>query len=207
MKQTAIVLIGRHSRRSVPSYELCNVTHLIITTEAVKFFLNVTLEMFIGEGVKAFAKTLEDPHNTLKLFIPAFLYLLQNSLNYVALENLAAPTFQVLYQSKLIFSALFSTFALEHHYALRQWFSLIALAVGVAVVSLGEESRMIEKEQNLFLGLFSVFIAGICSASAGVYFELIAKGKNHDVSLYMWWWCRPAKYSLSLSNRTLFENK
>ena len=170
LKQTAIVLIGRYSRTSAPSNELYNVTHLIIMTEAAKLFLNAILEMFRGEGVKAFNETLKDPPNTLKLFIPAFLYFVQNSLNYVALENLAAPIFQITYQSKLLFTAILSTIVFNKSYTLQQWFCLVSVCVGVASVMIGERSHVSDKEQNLFLGLASVFISGICSAFAGVYF-------------------------------------
>ena len=184
LKQTAIVLIGRYSRTSVPSHELCNVTHLIMMTEAAKFILNLTLEMFRGEGVKAFTEILEDPPNTLKLAIPALLYLLQNSLIYVALENLTAPIFQLLYQSKLLFTALISTYALKKYYTLQQWLCLVSLCIGDAVVMLGEHGE-VSDEQNLFLGLISVFISGICSAFAGVYFEIIVKESDPKVTLYM----------------------
>jgi len=184
-KQTAVVMIGRYSRTGLSRYELCNITHLIIMTEAAKVFLNITLELFRGNGFKAFTKMSENTPNTLKLVIPALLYFAQNSLTYVALENLTAPIFQVLYQSKLLFTALLSTIVLKHHYTLQQWFCLIALCVGVAVVLMGEESHMSDKEQNLFLGLTCVFISGICSASAGVFFEMIIKEANCEVTLYI----------------------
>lgn len=183
--QTAIVLIGRYSRISAPSYELYNLTHLIMVTEATKFFLNITLECLKGEGLKGFTNSFQEPFDTLKLIVPAILYFIQNSLNYVALENLSAPIFQVTYQSKLLFTALFSVVALKHHYTLRQWFCLVSLCAGIAIVALGEYDLIIDKEQNFFFGLISVFISGSCSAFAGVYFEMIAKESHNEVTLYM----------------------
>ncbi|KAF3926387.1 hypothetical protein AA313_de0203770 [Arthrobotrys entomopaga] len=71
-----------------------------------------------------------------KLAIPAALYTLQNTLQYVAVSNLDAATFQVTYQLKILTTALFSVSMLGRKLSSRRWLSLILLTVGVAIVQL-----------------------------------------------------------------------
>ncbi|EWC44786.1 hypothetical protein DRE_06424 [Drechslerella stenobrocha 248] len=75
-------------------------------------------------------------HDSWKLAIPAALYTLQNSLQYVAVSNLDAATFQVTYQLKILTTALFSVSMLGRKLSARRWLSLVLLTVGVAIVQL-----------------------------------------------------------------------
>ena len=69
-----------------------------------------------------------------KLAIPASLYTLQNSLQYVAVSNLDAATFQVTYQLKILTTALFSVAILRRSLSTRKWMALVLLTLGVAIV-------------------------------------------------------------------------
>lgn len=71
-----------------------------------------------------------------KLAIPAGLYTLQNSLQYVAVSNLDAATFQVTYQLKILTTAMFSVTLLGRSLSTRKWISLVLLIVGVSIVQL-----------------------------------------------------------------------
>ncbi|KAK4988907.1 UDP-galactose transporter Gms1 [Elasticomyces elasticus] len=71
-----------------------------------------------------------------KLAIPAMLYTLQNSLQYIAVSNLDAATFQVTYQLKILTTALFSVTMLGRTLDTRKWLSLVLLMVGVAIVQI-----------------------------------------------------------------------
>lgn len=81
-----------------------------------------------------------------KLAIPAMLYTLQNSLQYVAISNLDAATFQVTYQLKILTTALFSVAMLGRTLSARKWTSLLLLMIGVAIVQMpgGEEQPTLE---------------------------------------------------------------
>src|SRR5579862_9984285 len=68
-----------------------------------------------------------------KLAIPASLYTLQNTLQYVAVSNLDAATFQVTYQLKILTTALFSVTLLHRTLSLQKWVSLLLLTCGVAL--------------------------------------------------------------------------
>jgi len=71
-----------------------------------------------------------------KMGIPALLYTLQNSLQYIGISNLDAATFQVTYQLKILTTALFSVTLLGKSLTPRRWTSLVLLMVGVAIVQI-----------------------------------------------------------------------
>lgn len=69
-----------------------------------------------------------------KLAIPALLYTIQNTLQYVAVSNLDAATFQVTYQLKILTTAIFSVLMLGRSLSARKWISLFLLIVGVSII-------------------------------------------------------------------------
>lgn len=69
-----------------------------------------------------------------KLALPALLYTLGNSLQYVALSNLIPATFQITYQAKLLFTAIFGLVILQKYTPARNWGLLLFLAVGVVLL-------------------------------------------------------------------------
>ena len=69
-----------------------------------------------------------------KLAIPALLYTIQNTLQYVAVSNLDAATFQVTYQLKILTTAIFSVLMLGRSLSPRKWISLLLLIVGVSII-------------------------------------------------------------------------
>lgn len=131
---------------------------------------------------------------------------LQNNLQYIAVSNLDAATFQVTYQLKILTTALFSVTLLHRSLSVKKWASLILLTFGVALVQLPSSlpkkegflnrnlhsaraltNRIITRPNaahhgvegmNRMLGLIAVFTACLLSGLAGVYFEKVLKGSN-----------------------------
>lgn len=75
--------------------------------------------------------------DTLKLFVPAFLFNIQNFLIFIGLSNLDAVSFQIWSQTKLLFTAIFSVWLLGRKLSPMQWLSLAALSAGVLGAQLG----------------------------------------------------------------------
>lgn len=106
---------------------------------------------------------------------------MQNNLLYVALSNLDSSTFQVLYQAKVLTTALFSVVLLKRTLNLGKWISLVMLMVGVALVQMqvsGQSGPAKTVGMNRLGGLASVFISCLSSGFAGVYFEMQLKGST-----------------------------
>lgn len=91
------------------------------TTPATVLFEQIYNSVFAGDGWK--------------LALIAAFYTLQNLLQYVAIGNLEAVHFQILYQLKILITALFSVSLLRRHLGPRRWVALIILTVGVCIVS------------------------------------------------------------------------
>ena len=118
----------------------------------------------------------------LKLTVPSLLYTVQNSLQYLSMELLSAPVFQVLYQMKIITTALFSVIILSKRIGVIQWLSVVALAGGVALVQLSQLKSGSDKENSLS-GLVSVMLGCLTSGFAGVYFEMVLKSSKASIWL------------------------
>jgi UDP-galactose transporter len=133
-----------------------------------------------------------------KLAIPAALYTLQNSLQYIAVSNLDAATFQVTYQLKILTTALFSVLMLHRTLSVKKWISLVLLMVGIAIVQIpvddGHENKKLARdlktathghaEMNRAVGLTAVVVACAISGLAGVYFEKVLKDSK-QVTLWV----------------------
>ncbi|TVY83270.1 UDP-galactose transporter [Lachnellula suecica] len=92
------------------------------STPATVLFEQLYMSIFSGDGWK--------------LAVPAALYTLQNSLQYVAVSNLDAVHFQVLYQLKILTTAVFSVTMLGRALSSKRWMALILLTIGVAIVQI-----------------------------------------------------------------------
>ncbi|RPB03947.1 nucleotide-sugar transporter [Choiromyces venosus 120613-1] len=133
----------------------------------------------VAKSIKHLCGDVFRPDNW-KLAIPACLYTLQNSLQYIAVSNLDAATFQVTYQLKILTTALFSVLMLHRNLTAKKWASLIMLTVGIAIVQLPAATRSMpdNPEMSRIIGLISVAVACTISGLAGVYFEKVLKGSN-----------------------------
>lgn len=121
--------------------------------------------------------------NTLLLFVPAFLYAVQNNLLLVAITHLDSAVYSVTYQMKILTTALFSVFLLHKKLTLRQWIALVIIVPGVGLVELSSKSataKVSTTEQNPLLGFLCIVICSLTSGFAGVFFEMVLKGKKKN---------------------------
>ncbi|KAI9838346.1 MAG: hypothetical protein M1819_005614 [Sarea resinae] len=102
---------------SIALYDISR--NLSPSTPATSLFSTLSRAVFTGDSWK--------------LAIPAMLYTLQNSLQYIAVSNLDAATFQVTYQLKIFATAIFSVLLLGRSLSAKKWVALVMLMLGVAI--------------------------------------------------------------------------
>lgn len=132
---------------------------------------------------------------------------IQNNLQYVAVSNLDAATFQVTYQMKILTTAAFSVLLLRKQLNSTQWIALLLLAIGVGVVQIQAGGESITKvavaaadnddalkpdihSMSGLKGFLAVAAACFTSGLAGVYFEMVLKNSQADL------WIRNVQLSL-----------
>lgn len=155
----------------------------VILQEVLKGCVSLALAASSGEALGSIAR---NPREMARAGVPAFLYLLQNNLQYVALAYLEPTAYVVTYQLKILSTAVFSVFILGKQIDARRWVALVLLVVGVTTVQV---ATMAPRDQadggplhQQLLGLAAVLSSCVISGLAGVYTELILK--QSKVSLW-----------------------
>ncbi|KAF7544457.1 hypothetical protein G7Z17_g9936 [Cylindrodendrum hubeiense] len=146
-QNSALILIMHYSRVMPPSGDHRYFTSTaVLLNEVIKLAVSLTLAIY--ETSKTLAPTtpatvlFEQIYNSVfagdgwKLVLIAAFYTLQNLLQYVAVGNLDAVHFQILYQLKILITALFSVYLLRRHLGPKRWLALIILTLGVCIVSM-----------------------------------------------------------------------
>lgn len=174
------VLIMRYCR-SVKSESVFLTQTAVIMGEVLKGFLSMLLVLRDHGTLRGVCV---NKLELLKSGVPAMLYLLQNNLQYVAVSNLEASTYQVTYQLKILTTGVLSVMFLGKSLTKLKWLALVILTTGVAVVQLSQLQPRDEKNDNVNLpvGLTCTLLATLSSGMASVYFEKMLKdGSPMDV--------------------------
>lgn len=177
IQNAGAVLLMRYTR-SIPGETEFVTQTAVIAQEFLKGSCCVLILLFTeGTVSSAWAKPIE----ALKTAVPALLYLGQNNLQYIAVGLLDAATYTVTYQTKTIWSGIFSVFLLGKVLKINKWLGLAMLSVGVGVVQLSGVSKAKESGSHLEAsqraqGFMIILLAAALSSLAGVYFEKILKG-------------------------------
>lgn len=183
LQNTGAVLIMRYTR-SIPSESQYLTSTAVISGEVFKVVVSSSLAMQNGDDL---SRVFANPVELLKTGVPAFLYLVQNNLQYIAVSNLHAATYQVTYQLKILSTALMSVLLLGRTLSSTKWLALTILTGGVACVQLASMDSGSSKHANNInstVGLVATLAACCCSGLAGVYFEKILKNGS-DVGLWV----------------------
>ena len=109
--------------------------------------------------------------------VPTLLYLVQNCLLFLALQNLPVPVFQVLTQGKHLCTALCSQILLGKLFSNRQYIAVLLLIGSLGILNLsgvllGTQSPSSGMKVR-WTGLLAVFISCWTSGFSGIYFEKV----------------------------------
>ncbi|KAI1637903.1 nucleotide-sugar transporter-domain-containing protein [Biscogniauxia mediterranea] len=146
-QNSALILIMHYSRMMPPSGDHRYFTSTaVLLTEVIKLAMCLTFAIYdvsrsLAPSTPA-TVIFEQIYNLVfsgdswKLAIPATLYTLQNTLQYVAVGNLDPVHFQILYQLKILITAVFTVTMLGRAISPKRWIALVILTVGVSIVSI-----------------------------------------------------------------------
>ncbi|MPC13162.1 UDP-N-acetylglucosamine transporter [Portunus trituberculatus] len=189
VQTSTMVLLLRYSR-TTSIHQPYIITTAVLMSELLKLALSLCfLHLDSGKIMRVTLKRLYEDvllnaWETLKLAIPAFLYVVQNNLLFIALSNLDAATYQVDggNANRSTSKILPEVEAMEGADP-----SLLGGAEGGEVGEGGEEVHPPDAhnaahpntEVRRLLGILAVFVSCISSGFSGVYFErLVKKGKQ-----------------------------
>uniref|UniRef100_A0A0N4Z295 UDP-galactose translocator 1 n=1 Tax=Parastrongyloides trichosuri TaxID=131310 RepID=A0A0N4Z295_PARTI len=127
------------------------------------------------------------PVDFLKISPPAVCFILQNNLEIIAAQNLSPGVYQVTCQLKIVASALFMVIFLKKNQSFKRWICIFLIFLGIVISPFGEEIN-----NNVLIGLASVFAISILTGFASVYFEKMLKNGSQSslwlrsIQLYSW---------------------
>ncbi|KAI1278331.1 nucleotide-sugar transporter-domain-containing protein [Xylaria sp. FL0933] len=191
-QNSAVTLIAHYSRTMPPSGD-----HRYFTSTAVflteLFKLAISLTFAIYEVSRTLAPStpatvlFQQIYNAVfkgdgwKLAIPAMLYTLQNTLQYIAIENLDPVHYQVILQLKILTTAIFTVVILGRSLSYRKWISLVILTAGVSIVSIpssdsGDSSFVIQDMTDHFFPRSVHELGQAANNIAEVAMELTKRG-------------------------------
>lgn len=141
VQTTALVLSMRYTR-TVATDEMYRPSTAVVAAEMIKIVVCIGVlysqlnYSFTQTLIKIKMSLIDNWRDCCQVAVPAGLYAVQNNLLYLALSNLDPATYQVLYQLKVMTTALFSVLLLGKRLRNTQWLSLVMLMAGVCLVQL-----------------------------------------------------------------------
>ena len=131
-----------------------------------------------------------------QFFVPSVIYFVNNNLVFVILQALDPSTFQLVSQTKTIFTGILFRFMLKRRLTIFQWMALFFLGCGTACSQIpeakAEDGRLameLHREGALaanaandlrfpaIVGVLITLLTAVLSSLAGVYNELLLKGR------------------------------
>lgn len=168
-----------------------------------------TMDMDIAQKTKLqrfYQKFSDEIFNTsaFRLIPPSILYVFQNNLQVFAAGHLTPAEYQIVGQTKLAFTAIFSVLILRKVLNYKHWLSIAVLSIGTITVQLVSSSQIqnghtvipstsaqdvaasntptpavLRTQWSLLIGTLAMLGASICSGLGGVLIEMLLKKKLH----------------------------
>lgn len=152
----------------------------ILGVEGVKLVLSLLYIVVVERRPVTSAVTFmkQDHRNSVLMAVPATLYSIQMTLEYLALGNIDAAVFSVLVQTKLLATAGCSVFILGKKIKKVQLISIVLLMIGVMLCNMNDFGNA-ESSENSRKGILATLGISACSGFASVYTEKVIKAKRN----------------------------
>lgn len=193
-----------------------SVRALVLLAElTVKFPINVLLYVIECGDVKSMLNELvctmrRHPMAWAQMCIPALLYTVGATLQGFGAAHLDAPIAQLIFQSRILFTAVCAVLLLDKVVTRTQWVALIVLTLGVVSLSSGAQllhsprqeatvpppllalppsgptRRQTRRTKTPSLGVAAYLSAALCSALSSVYLERLIKRHVDSAPPSLW---------------------
>lgn len=157
----------------------------VIATEALKCAASVVWVLVVDGGsiMSIVHFLIREWRRTVLLAVPAAIYNLQKTLEYIALGNLNAAVFAVLVQTKLFTTAICAVAIMGKTLRKAQVISLVLLTVGCILAQLQSSCKAttsggVEDSGNHLIGVVATLMISFSSGFASVYTEKVIKGAD-----------------------------
>ncbi|KAJ1921702.1 UDP-galactose transporter Gms1 [Mycoemilia scoparia] len=196
IQNSVFIIILTYSKRESPDATYLNST-AVLFSELIKILISLAMIVYdfnkshpykdnteMMENVRMVIKDEILGYDAFMVAIPALLYTIQNTLQYIAADKLGAAIFQVTSQLKILTTALCSVFLLKTTLSGRKWRSLVLLLIGVVLVQIqstehatneGLSEIKSKSSSSVIIGLSGTFFVCLSSGLSSVYFEKIIK--------------------------------
>ncbi|EOD20341.1 hypothetical protein EMIHUDRAFT_75222 [Emiliania huxleyi CCMP1516] len=182
-QNTAAALLMRYAKTRMEPYN--SAVAVLLQEVALKLPISVVLFAVecggFGQMVQKIRRDFsERPLEWAQLSVPALLYLVTNISVYVGYDNLEAALGMVMYQSKIVFTAIFSVTLLNKKISVNQWCGggAPARALSPGRRHGGGRSLAAAAEKNRVVGMGAFLLAAVCTSFASVYFEKMIKSDS-----------------------------
>jgi len=130
-----------------------------------------------------------NPQCSIKMAVPALIYLVMNILSFYALGRIDAVTFAVVSQLKVLTTAICSVAVLGRSLASRKWRALFTLTLGVILITAethpgGAGGGGGGGGGRWLMGLLAVVVEVALSGFASIYFEKVLKSADETFSVW-----------------------
>ena len=146
---------------------------MVLYTEAVKMLLTLYGLYFHRQDSDILRACTESPLSIMKLAIPAFLYVVQNNLSYIAILETSAPTFQLWSNLKLITTAIFMKLILDHKLKYIPSGSLLQILLALSITNICRHG-LVKYE----FGIIYIILLSTVSGFSSTYTEFLIKSKK-----------------------------
>lgn len=187
IQNSALILSMRYSRSVLKDNYLDST--IVIIMELVKFIASTLLVIRDGGNIAHLVTLLK---TSLPIAVPSVLYVIQNTCQLIAVQNLDASTFSVLSQLKVLTTAVCSVIVLRVTLSPRKWRALALLVLGCILVqytppcaatSAANAAEAASMAKGLLMTLIMVSLSGV----AGVTIEKILKNQGPGMAQLTIW--------------------
>ncbi|ETV97599.1 hypothetical protein H310_09495 [Aphanomyces invadans] len=128
-------------------------------------------------------EVIADTQGYLKMVLLAALYSFQNNVQLLALDHVSAATYAIVYQLKIVTTAVFMVVFLKRSFHVVQWVAMVVLMMGVVVCSVGNKKGATSSDKtSSSMGIFLVIGLAVNSGVAAAYFEKVLKTHKPAIS-------------------------